>query len=525
MPGVDASPLVTILGLAAGIAAVLALLGDRIRIPVDPATGWSGSPMQALRSPTMLAASPLVLVAGGFAISGVVNAVWVLLVVAVVCGLAAQGFRLLRHAHGAGERWLPGAVVATGLALLLLLEFHWLLVVRLSVVTRPDSPMTAGLAPDALLEGGRAVLLPAAGLAALLALVDRASGPGSHCRRHRMPPARWRAVMAVAAVALLFLLPVVAGEQLAFLGLATPEYGKVVYFAVLAVVVARYVVWAGLGAPSSLPWYRDRRVAYPAGLFLLVAVTSMVRHDLGPLIPVFAGTLGMTWCALRDEAVRKAAPGDDQRGRAVRAARRTFLADLRIPAAIILIFAVAAWNTDYVRARVEVQNDPWRYVWSAECVVPGDADAGYDLTVPASRPHNAGVCVENQRAIEASKRSQLARAGAAIADGGLWGRGLSDTESKIVPLQESDFVLAAVWSKLGGLVVLELGALLALLAAALGRAVWLRRRAVEGYSTLPPPPTAPACSPPAWPRRSWASSSSCWPRRSTGCPTRASPPR
>ena len=150
------------------------------------------------------------------------NPVWVLLVVASVGGIAVLGLRLLRRVHGAsGDRWLPGAVAATALVLLLLLEFHWLLVVRLTVVTRPDGLMTAGLTPDALLEGGRAVLLPAAGLAALLAVVDRWSRPGSRVPRVPVPRGRWCAVLAVTAIALLFLLPVVAGQQLAFFGLAT----------------------------------------------------------------------------------------------------------------------------------------------------------------------------------------------------------------------------------------------------------------------------------------------------------------
>ncbi|MGH3912583.1 MAG: penicillin-binding transpeptidase domain-containing protein [Pseudonocardiaceae bacterium] len=491
MAGIDVSPLVTVAAFGAALVAVLGFLTGRLQLPVDPDVGWRDSAWQALRTPVALAAWPLVLLAVAFAASGATNLVWLLVVVAVVYGLAALALTTLRRMHAArGDETVAGPTVATALALLVALEFHWLLVVRLTVVPSPEAPPRDAFAAEALQAGGFGVLLPAVGITGVFLAVTRTARLRRWTVRAPRLAGPLPAVGVVALIVLMFLLPatpVLGGDnQLTFLGLATPEYGKILYFWVLAIVVARFVVTASTTSTALVPWYRDRRLIYPAGLFLFVAAASTARRDLGPLIPVFAGTLGMSWCALRDEAVRRVPPGSDtaQRRQVERITRRVFLRDLRIPVVIILIFLGTAINTDYVQVRMEVARDAWQYVWNYDCDPVDELGAPKEVTETAN---GAAVCVRRLLPAEASNRSQVAKAGAAVADGGIWGRGLSDTASQLVPLQTTDFVLAAVWNKLGGIVVLGFGALLALLAVALTRAVWWQRRRSDGYSALPPP--------------------------------------
>ena len=68
---------------------------------------------------------------------------------------------------------------------------------------------------------------------------------------------------------------------------------------------------------------------------------------------------------------------------------------------------------------------------------------------------------------EESIHAQVARALSAVADGGLWGRGLRDTVAGPLPAGDTDFILAVMWDKLGGLAVLLTAILIILLGAAL----------------------------------------------------------
>ncbi|MGE0297756.1 MAG: penicillin-binding transpeptidase domain-containing protein [Pseudonocardia sp.] len=168
-------------------------------------------------------------------------------------------------------------------------------------------------------------------------------------------------------------------------------------------------------------------------------------------------------------------------------ALRAFWRDQAVPiAALVLIFVVVASTTDYVQARLEVARNGWQYVWNYDCDAVEQADLPAQLKEPGIT-YGATVCLRRQLPAEASIRAQVSKAGGAIADGGVFGRGLSDTASKAVPLQSTDFVVAAVWSKLGGAVVLGFALVLVLLALGLSRAVWWQRRRGDPYSALPPP--------------------------------------
>jgi cell division protein FtsI/penicillin-binding protein 2/cell division protein FtsW (lipid II flippase) len=478
--GVDVSPLVAVLAFAMACVVAYWFLIDRLRLAVDLAEHHPDSLREALTTSPALAAWPLALLPLAFALSFAVNLVWLLIVVALVGGLALLAATILRRVHR-DDGAIPGPTVATMLALLVALEFHWLLVVRLSVVPDPKAPVNAAFAGSALQAGGFGILLPAVGIALVLLAVTQVV----RLRRWTawIPPlSGWRglAVTVVALVAL-FGLPAVPGigedAQLTALGIATPEYGKILYFWVLAVVVARYVVNA---EPAAKGWRRglDPRLWVPALLFAIAAGASAFRNDLGPIIPIFVGTLGMAWVALRDEAVH--------RGRAAsRTAWQVFWRDQSLPLGVlVVIFIGIAFTTDYVQARLEVAGNGWQYVWNYDCEPVDELPA--ELRNPETS-YGATVCLRRQLPAESSNRAQVSKAGAAIADGGAFGRGLSDTVSQKVPLQSTDFVIAAVWSKLGGLVVFGFGALLVLLALGLGRAVWWQRRRGDGYSTLPPP--------------------------------------
>ena len=107
-------------------------------------------------------------------------------------------------------------------------------------------------------------------------------------------PRRVRPYLAPALVFLLFVLPLVPSpggySDLTFLGIATPEYGKVVYLWALASVLTRYAVMAPLPTDRT-GWRRlvpTQRVRAPLGLFVLVAAASVLRSDMGPLIRVAA---------------------------------------------------------------------------------------------------------------------------------------------------------------------------------------------------------------------------------------------
>ncbi len=490
--GLELTPYLMIAGLGVALLVSVTFFHETVRIPATAATGRAGRTWQVLITPTGIFAWPLVGIGVAFLISGAVNLVWMLVVGLLVTGLAVEGLRTLRYAHqkrADPAPTLPGPVAAVFVALLALLEFHWLLVVRLAVAPDPDGGLVDGLGLDALAAGAQAIVLPAVGLGVLLFALRVGESLFAWMQvRYRRLPRRARRYGPAVLLFALFAAPAVpylgGSAQLTFVGIATPEFGKVLYFWVLACVVARLAVTSGARRVGRRRWWPSPRLTWPTGLFLLVGLGSAIRKDLGPLIPVFAGTLGMMWCALRDEADREVAAlptVGERRQEGARMARRSFLSDLKIPLLIILVFVGFGLTSDYVQVRLDVRLHAWDYNWNALCVDPPPRM----LDVPTG-PDGSDVCLRSLLSAAAGDRSQVAKAVAAVADGGLWGRGLRDSRSRIVPLSATDFVIAALWNKLGGLVVMGAGALLAMLAFALSRAVWRLHTGGEPDRDLPP---------------------------------------
>ncbi|MFI6227924.1 penicillin-binding transpeptidase domain-containing protein [Micromonospora echinospora] len=419
----------------------------------------------------------------------------------MAAALTEAAIVLLRRADG-GEA--PRTALAVLLATAALVQFGALLLVRLVVVPDPADPFGSGLRAPERGEGLTVLAFPLLLFALVLAaghlLVARgsrrAAGLGHWLRSWRDPtePTVTPTVIGLSTAVMvgLFLLPLFGpstGEaRLTFFSIATPEYGKLFFLLSLAAVVGRYshrFFVLPRAAPSSdrhLPRtarlraraHGARHALYPLGLFAVVAVLSGLRSDFGTLIPVLAAMIAVTWAAARHGASVAAGshergPGLDLRGLALVIPRYRLFGW----ALVVLTFAGAAlvMASGYVAKRVRVWADPWEHRWDSSCV---------PVSNPPKTFPGASLCQESMLANQEAARSQLAKSLAAVADGGLWGRGLGDRMSAVVPGQATDFVLAAVWNKLGGLVVLAVAALVVLLGAA------LRRVAAPGLRTVRP---------------------------------------
>ncbi|MBM2622035.1 FtsW/RodA/SpoVE family cell cycle protein [Actinoplanes sp. LDG1-06] len=443
---------------------------------------------------TMLA--PHVLVAAPFFFAGPAYAVWVPVILVTTVVLGRLAFNRLRDPFpGAGGYSIRGPVLAVLVTVTVLVELGALLAVRLVVVPDPRTGFGHAITADSWSAAWSALVQPLLGIIAvvlLLAFLGR-RGLGrwaAWARRSDFPeeagrPLRTAVLLTVVAVP--FLLPLLfAGGGVALTAgpVATAEYGKILFCAALAFVVAqeshrfqggrlsdgfadirRAAARHGYGSALPALCRNYRFLLLPLGVFAVVAVASGLRHDFGTIVPAALATMGVTWYATRHNLDRNRLPGESGRhGFAIVAAYRLF-----VGAAVLLIAAtLALLTTDYIGERGRVWNDPWRFRWDAPCAVV-DAPAHVDQDVPDGRV----ACLRSLAADAESERSQVSRAIAATADGGLWGRGLHDRVSAAVPAGSTDFVLAVVWNKLGGLVVIAAGLLLALLSAALVRAATL----------------------------------------------------
>lgn len=441
---------------------------------------------------------PHVLLLGGFLFSRSTDTLWLVLIAIVVGVFAVWSLRLLCTVAGTHDwKYLPAAALALVCSGSVLVEFGALLLARLVIVPDPTDPFGTGMLGEHLSAGWDTLGKPVAGLGLVFACCELvlARKPGNRLdrlvdmvRRNavQIGPAdrRWYQDMAVwglaAAAVVCVLLPCLGPSngtaRLTFLGIAFAEYGKIFFLFSLARVAAiesgKYAegqmalmtvlrVIRGL-RPSELSWQvvtvTVRELGFklfPMGLFLAVAAASALRQDFGTLIPAFAGMIGVTWAVTAHNTRR-----DSATVRATVAAYGSFLRAF----AVMVVFAVLAAGLfpGYIKERTDVWADPWAYRWDAGCVVV----EGSSLPVA---PTGTVACQRSRVADTESERSQVSHALAAIADGGLWGRGLRDTKSGYLPAGSTDFVLAVVWNKLGGLVVLSLVALLVLLGAALAR--------------------------------------------------------
>ncbi|NKE62184.1 hypothetical protein FXN61_37755 [Lentzea sp. PSKA42] len=418
---------------------------------------------------------PFVLLWLGFWLgSGLRTTHWTLAVLVLVLIAVGFGLHLLKAVHARREEAVvSGPALAVLLTTGVLVLFGLLLTVRLEVVRDPAVGFVDALEGDAPASALTKVILPAAALALVLVLMMVKVRPG-RIRFERPRHDRWHAGGLV-VVFVLFAAPLVGDGQLTFAGIATPEYGKIVYLAVLAMMLADHAY----GFRIQRKRLRDargelthavkarRHLLYPFVLFGVVGVASMLKSDIGPLIPVFAATVTMVWLVVRAE-VAQALDVSRRRGaaRSVAATRTawTYTRPMLVPLlALAAVGFLVMLTTSYITTRWETQRNPWVHNWAQSCVDPLDG------TPPPVVPAGTSPCQETLAGAFASTHSQIAQSLATIADGGLWGRGLADTTSGTVPAGSSDLVLAVIWSKLGGIVVLLLSALLALLAAALAK--------------------------------------------------------
>lgn len=441
--------------------------------------------------------TPHALVALPFFLAGAAYALWAPAVAAAALGLGRLGRRLTRFDDGT----IRGPVLAVLVSGTLLLHLGLSLAVRLVVERDPLVSFSDAMRTDNVRTAWSVLIEPLLGLLIAIAAL--------HFRnRFRLFDGR-RVALIMAIVAIPFLLPLITGAggaALTFGPVATPEYGKLLLCGALAVLVARdgyrfhdvrllralrrirRASGGFLNRPALVASYRACRfLLLPIGLFGVVAVASGLRRDFGTIVPAALITMGVTWSATRhnadlDRAANQAvdqvagrvpdsagAHGRLRRSKtAVRAGRgsqRELILAYRlfVGVAVVLIGGgVTLFGTDYVGERGHVWSDPWQFRWDAPCAVV-DAPT---IDVPDGRV----PCLRSLAADVESEDSQLARAIAATADGGLWGRGVRDSVSGAVSAGPTDFVLAVVWNKLGALVVIAAGALALILAAGLVRA-------------------------------------------------------
>ncbi|MEJ2857628.1 MULTISPECIES: penicillin-binding transpeptidase domain-containing protein [unclassified Saccharothrix] len=502
------SRVLVLAGLVLGVVGAVGFLrgSARLRLAVvgttDPTAQWW---RRWVTGPARALVWPLFLVWLGFWIaSRGQNLVYGAVVGLAVAALVLCAVFLLRRAHARrGDHEVAPAALAAVLAGGLVLEFGLLLTVRLVVLRNPATKLAEGLARDVFTEARGAVFLPLVLLLALVAVplavganrlagVRRAVGgtarrvaggarrvagwpavtadrSGAGRRGGVVARARWWSAVVVrlrwwGAVVLVFAVFAAAWfdkpDRLLIAGVAASEYGKVLYLALLAALLAGFAHRFG----RSGQYVRGRgHFFYPIALFGAVCVGSFVRSDLGPLIGLFAVTVVLMLFLVADGVRRSSLRHEGSRWRRwaeLAVHTRWYLVVL---AGTVLVGAVAFATFPKATDRVEAMVRPWEYGWTNTCVEPPEG-----AEVPDA-PDGAALCRLPVDGEAANRRSQIAQGLAAIADGGLWGRGLPDTASGQVPLGESDLVIAVIWSKLGGVVVLLMGALLALLATALAR--------------------------------------------------------
>lgn len=219
-------------------------------------------------------------------------------------------------------------------------------------------------------------------------------------------------------------------------------------------------------------------LALPGGLIAL----GVARNDFGSILPLaFAFPAALLSFAARDQTAYLTKSGfADESLRRVRGGVRWVLTVLLVLTAafIVLVSVFAFLQMPVGKSRIGAWENPWQYAWTV------DPDKCKEVTTYSSWvgrvPNGYSVCIQNYAELLEADKSQMAKVLTAVDGGGLWGRGLSDSEARLVPVRDSDFVLASVWSKLGALVVLALTALTVvvwyILARCMSRQGWIGRR-------------------------------------------------
>ncbi|GAA3456970.1 FtsW/RodA/SpoVE family cell cycle protein [Dactylosporangium matsuzakiense] len=491
---------------AAAFAGLLVFRGDS-------SAPWR---LTGLVAPVAAYVGPIALIATGFVLAGIDAYTW--WVVGVSAGVAAlchlANVRFVAGPFRADERPPVAAALAVIVTAGALLELGSMLAIRLVIRPDPQDTLLSGLHQGPVMEALRALGVPLLGVVGLVFVArflrprvrlatwltdeSRLGAATWPHQRGLIKPARlpW---VAAGGLFVLFALPALgSGDRLTVAGVATPEFGKLLLLLALTILATfdSYEV----AAPTAVG---RRWVRYPALLFLVAALASGLRHDFGTAVSLLAATIGIAWSTARFGMDRLP---DTTGGGALATQRRGLGRTLKlfgpfslfVGMLLIVVGFVGAFQTDYVGERGKVWQDPWAYRWDSGCVLVDPTLAapigpavqataiavrGSGATSPAAGPSAApgptaspsgpaapegwSRCQRAKGADDESRRSQLARALSAVADGGLWGRGLQDRSSSVIPAGSTDFVLVVIWHKLGAVAVLATALLTVLLGVAL----------------------------------------------------------
>jgi len=482
--------ILTIVALLCAGAAMVVL--PRLKLG-DPRRFWMG--VGATAVPPFLLFSAFLLDASGrrFLVLVALG-----LVVATYLG-AISGLLLLRSK--------PGAVSTEGsLALLAavgtLYAFGSLLQIRLKFQRNPLAGALDGLTRESLRE-----YLISAGLVPLLLITavlfrylyvkyaTRGKAPWSRLapvascvRAWLMKPGVLLVGVPLALIAG-FALPILQGGGAAKLSftpwkIAVSEWLRPLAFLFVAVVLSQHQSILRPGRWSStlkpLLWFMRKRsgdktgtddssalapLLSIVGFVVALSLVVLLRSDFGTLLPFGLGLAAMASTLnfrSREAALAEAGHTDSPQAHPLASHRgQAFYAIALVVAALGTLFLTFA-SDDLMKNRVGPFQNPWKYGWRVEqCqpsasvpawITPG-VDAATGTRYTAQVPAGYALCSETFTDTQTSSYSQMARALTAIDGGGLWGRGLSDSEAGMVPVLDSDFVLAGVWSKFGGVVV------------------------------------------------------------------------
>lgn len=507
-PEVDAwSYTLVFSGLVLAVAGSLRFLTDRPRVRVTAATNahvGSHGANQLFRGWAPAVAWPLGLIWLGMFIGMLGAFLWTILIGIVFAASVVLAIKTLLRSTRRGDHVSP-TVMGLLLSFAAVFLFGSLFVTRLVAGRDPKTYFTGQ--PDIVGDSARGtfttvLLAPLAMLAALIGVrvLTRNAKVQSAWSRLCDLTARhftWVTLTCGLLTVVLYAAPKFGpGAPLTLFGVATPELGRITYLLTLALILARYGVlyrrYASIrpgqetaGATGLPP--RFNPVAYvnvwgPLALFAAIAVACGIRKDVGPLVPIFIATIATIFIVVGHQAVRALSLSS---GDARHRARSEFESMLRYPRAIlvtigvltVMMVAAIPLTNGYLGSRVDAWKNPWAYPWATACTeAPAgetppqgkrvDPATGNEVTV--NFPDDvAKPCLQSWQAVDYSRKSQMAQSLSIIADGGLWGRGLSSSESGRVPAVGNDLVLAAIWSKLGGIVVALLSVLLALLSYSL----------------------------------------------------------
>ncbi len=431
--------------------------------------GWR----KAVRGPHAALALPPLLVLAGASVGTFLTAAWYVPCSALLYALGFVVVRRLQAEHGRrGEDTVAGPVLTVVLATATLVQVGIVMALRLGVSPDPTAGFAETFSVGTLVEVVSSIVVPLGAAFALLWFERaRVARWVSHDPPKWFTPT-WRYLAGIGAVVALIVAPKFdpfGDDDLTFFKVvATAEYAKVLCVWVLAVVLARYAIGFQV-APPRLPrsarelregltrlprWFRrSKHLGYTILILGAAGAAVVWKKDIGPIIPLLAAAATIVLFLLRSQV------GAGVRRRDTLKAGRTLLVSLLAVAAV----AWVVFQFDHVRTRQEAWHEPWTFNWSVACQPP---PAGVETP---KAPGGYEVCLDSLDNDAAAKRSQVAQAMSAVADGGVWGRGLGDTVLGHLPAGDTDFVLAVIWNKLGGLVVVLLALLLALLAAGLAR--------------------------------------------------------